>query len=87
MAKCWEERGCDAAMQADCPHTTELMDNCPTKCVFANTCPRPTHQVANDPALLFDPAVDRDATIKDTCMYCEFFLKNGPRTTPRSSAE
>jgi hypothetical protein len=79
MAKCWEERGCDAEMQADCPHPNELTDNCPTKCAFANTCQRPTHKVTSDPALLFDPDVDREATIKDTCMYCEFFLTRGPR--------
>lgn len=79
MAKCWEERGCDDEMQADCPHFAEFDDNCPAKCAFANACPRPTHKVTIDPALIFDPDVDRDAAIKDTCMYCEFFLEHGPR--------
>lgn len=79
MAKCWEQRGCDEEMQAECPHANELADNCPTKCVFANSCQRPTHEVSSDPELVFDPTVDRTGAVKDTCMYCEFFLKNGPR--------
>jgi hypothetical protein len=79
MAKCWETRGCDDEMQAECPHPQELHDNCPTKCAFANACPRASHVVTSDPALIFDPTVDRDAAIKDTCMYCEFFLRHGPR--------
>lgn len=79
MAKCWEQRGCDEEMQVDCPHPNELDDRCPTKCVFANTCPRPTHQVTSDPVLLFDPEIDRDAVIKESCLYCTFFLEHGPR--------
>ena len=61
MAKCWEQRGCDEEMQADCPHPIEFGDNCPTKCAFASACPRPTHEVTTDPALIFDPTVDREA--------------------------
>lgn len=79
MAKCWEQRGCDEEMQETCPHPQELHDNCPTKCAFADSCPRPSHSVTSDAALIFDPEVDREAAIKDTCMYCEFFLKHGPR--------
>ena len=79
MAKCWELRGCDEEMQADCPHSNELQDRCPSKCVFANLCQRPTHAVCTDPELLFDPGLVRDDVIKETCLFCEFFLKNGPR--------
>ncbi len=79
MAKCWEMRGCDEEMQADCPHSVELMDRCPTKCAFAEACPRPTHVVTTDPDLIFDPSIDREAVIKETCLSCEFFLKHGPR--------
>lgn len=79
MAKCWEQRGCDEEMQGTCLHHTDFNDRCPTKCAFANACPRPTHVVTGDPDLIFDPDVDRDDAIKETCLYCEFFLKNGPR--------
>jgi hypothetical protein len=79
MAKCWEERGCDEEMQSDCMHHTTYKDRCPAKCVFANSCPRPTHVVTTDPDLLFDATLDRDNVIKETCLYCEFYLKNGPR--------
>lgn len=78
MAKCWEERGCDAEMQAECPHSVEFKDNCPTKCVFAN-CDRPTHTLTIDPELVFSTEVDRSAAIKDGCIFCEFFLTKGPR--------
>lgn len=79
MAKCWEERGCDEEMQAECPHPNELADRCPTKCVFANLCPRPSHEVCTEVELLFDPDIDREGVIKETCLHCTFFLKNGPR--------
>jgi hypothetical protein len=79
MAKCWEERGCDDEMQAECPHVTSFRDNCPTKCAFANACPRPTNIVTSDPALIFDTSVDRTVAIKDSCLYCEFFLKHAPK--------
>lgn len=78
MAKCWEERGCDDEMQADCPHPVDFKDNCPTKCAFA-VCDRPSYQLTTDPELVFSVEVDRSAAIKDGCFYCEFFLKNGPR--------
>ncbi len=82
MAKCWEQRGCDEEMQSTCPHPNELQDRCPTKCAFAN-CTRPSQAVTSDPELIFDPSVDREAAIKDLCMYCEFFLRHGPRVPAR----
>lgn len=78
MAKCWEQRGCDEEMQAECPHPTALFDNCPTKCAFA-ACDRPSYRLTTDPELVFSVEVDRTAAIKDGCLYCEFFIKNGPR--------
>lgn len=78
MAKCWEQRGCDAEMQGECPHATVIGDNCPTKCVFAK-CDRKTYEMTTDAELVFDPTVDRSAATKDECNYCAFFLRNGPR--------
>ncbi len=78
MAKCWEQRGCDDEMQAECPHAVEFLDNCPTKCAFAKCC-RPTWEMTIDPELVLSVEVDRSAAIKDECMYCAFFLKNAPR--------
>lgn len=78
MAKCWELRGCDEEMQSNCPHATQIMDRCPSKCAFA-TCDRPTHTLTSDPALVFSIEVDRGAAIKDVCTYCEYFIIHGPR--------
>ncbi len=78
MAKCWEQRGCDDEMQAECPHSVDFKDNCPTKCAFA-ACDRATYELTTDPDLIFDPTVDRDAAIKDGCKFCGFFLTHGPR--------
>jgi len=78
MAKCWEQRGCDEEMQGECPHVIEYEDNCPTKCVFAG-CDRATYELTIDPALIFDPDVDRSVAIKDGCTYCAFFLRQAPR--------
>jgi len=78
MARCWEQRGCDEEMQADCPHPNELEDRCPTKCAFAQ-CDRPSHELTVDPALVFDSGVDRDVAIREECLYCAFFLRKGPR--------
>ena len=64
MAKCWETRGCDEQMQAECPHPNELFDACPSKCAFAK-CDRETHELTCDPELLLDPGVDRSAAIKE----------------------
>ncbi|GAB4281720.1 MAG: hypothetical protein Kow0056_17280 [Coriobacteriia bacterium] len=91
MARCWEIRDCfeDTDQFADamgpegdlpdtCAHPNEFFDRCPTKCAFT-WCEREQHEETSDPALLFDPTVDRSATVKDVCLHCAFFLKNGPR--------
>jgi hypothetical protein len=77
MAKCWEQRGCDEEMRATCPHNMPG-HQCPTKCAFAQ-CDRPSHGLTTDPALIFDPSVDRSAAIREECTMCAFFIKNGPR--------
>lgn len=78
MPRCWEQRGCDEEMQADCPHPSQMKDNCPTKCAFAQ-CDRPQHELTTDPELVFSATVDRSAAIKDECNICGFFLTRGPR--------
>lgn len=78
MPNCWELRGCDEVMQSECPHSTTLMDRCPAKCAFVH-CDLPHHERTSDPALIFDPDVDRDVAIRETCMYCAFFIRHGPR--------
>ena len=78
MAKCWETRGCDDEMMSTCPHYNPE-EKCPARCAFAQ-CDRPTQKTSSDPALVFDPWIDRTSPQKELCMYCEFFLKNGPRT-------
>lgn len=79
MAKCWEQRGCDDEMQQECPHPVQLKDRCPSKCAFAG-CHRETYELTIDPELVFSTEVDRNAAIKENCLYCAFFLKHGPRT-------
>ena len=81
MARCWERRGCDEEMQADCPHASQPGDRCPSKCAYAQ-CDRPTHELTVDPELVFDPDVGRDAAIREQCLYCAFFLQHGPRVAP-----
>lgn len=78
MPRCWAQRGCDEEMQADCPHPTDINDNCPTKCAFSQ-CDRPQNELTTDPELIFSADVDRSAAVKDVCMFCGFFLKNAPR--------
>jgi hypothetical protein len=89
MARCWEIRDCDDGVGDDvmgdggnlidtCAHPNEFKDRCPTKCAFT-FCERPQHEDTHDPALLFDPTVDREAAIKDVCLHCAFFLREGPR--------
>ena len=78
MAKCWETRGCDAEMEATCVHAESAAERCPSRCAFAQ-CDRPSAGVTSDPALIFSPDVDREAAIKETCLFCGFFLANGPR--------
>ncbi|MBE0475838.1 MAG: hypothetical protein IBX62_01890 [Coriobacteriia bacterium] len=78
MARCWERRGCDDEMQSACPHPNELRDRCPAKCAFAN-CDSAAHELTIEPELVFDPAVDRSAAIREECVFCAFFLRYGPR--------
>lgn len=78
MAKCWETRGCDEEMQAECPHPNELKDRCPSKCMFAK-CDRPQHETTTDPELIFNVTIDRAYAIKEECLSCGFFLRNGPQ--------
>lgn len=75
---CWSNRGCDAELQAECPHAIDPDEQCPLGCHFA-ACDRPTHRVTGDLDLLLDPVVDRAAAAKAICTTCEFFLRNGPR--------
>lgn len=78
MGACWTQRGCDKEMQAECPHSNELADRCPAKCAFA-FCVKPSYIATADPELIFSTEVDRETAIKETCMSCAFFLRNGPR--------
>ena len=79
MAKCWEQRGCDEEMQADCPHPRRVHGQLPTKCAFA-MCDRPTLRADDrSRAHLLRLIVDRSAAIKEVCLFCEFFLTHGPR--------
>jgi hypothetical protein len=80
VAKCWELRGCDAEMEADCVHAETRAERCPSRCSFSQ-CYRPTAGVTSDPALVFDPTVERTAAIREVCLYCPFFLTNGPRVS------
>lgn len=82
MSKCWEERGCDDEMSSRCPHAVSSTDGlCVTSCYYTN-CSRPQYKIATSFDLLLDATVDRSATIKEPCTYCEFFLKNAPRIVP-----
>lgn len=86
MAACWETRQCEPDMQAICPHAVTERDMCPSTCSFA-TCDRPTNELTSDPALVFDPTVDRNAARKQSCLYCAYFLKNGPRRSTDAPAQ
>lgn len=77
MAKCWETRGCDEEMQSRCPHNIDGLP-CPADC-FNTRCERPTHQLVNAMDALLNPDVDRSAARKETCLFCQFFLDNGPK--------
>lgn len=83
---CWEQRGCDEEMQEECPHSAVLMDQCPAKCAFA-VCDRPTYEMTIDPELVFSTEVDRTVAIKESCITCAFFLKNGPRLAKTPGCE
>ena len=79
MGACWEERGCDAEMAARCPHALSSTDGlCVADCRYT-VCDRLQFKVATSYDLLLDSTVDRGCAIKETCTFCEFFLKNAPR--------
>jgi hypothetical protein len=78
MARCWETRGCDEAMQATCPHAERADEQCPARCRFAE-CFLPQHRQTSDPLLVFDPDVDRRRAGREQCTFCEHFLLKGPR--------
>jgi hypothetical protein len=75
---CWSERGCDDEMRERCPHAIDPAEQCPISCFYAK-CDRDTHSITSDPALVFDPTIDRSAAAKEICTSCAFFLTNGPR--------
>lgn len=68
-------------MQSRCPHNLPG-EPCPADCHFA-ACLRPTHKVATDFALLLNPELDYEASVKEVCRFCEFFLTNGPMLADR----
>ncbi|MBK5210816.1 MAG: hypothetical protein JJE36_00585 [Coriobacteriia bacterium] len=80
MAVCWQTRECEPDIIGACPHAVTERDMCPSRCTFS-ICDRETHVMTTDPALVFDPTVDRNAARKQSCLYCEHFLKHGPRRT------
>ena len=59
---------------------------CPARCAFSE-CVRPTHEKTFDPAVLFDPTVDRMKAIKENCTFCTFFLTHGPRVESAAEGE
>jgi hypothetical protein len=59
MARCWEMRGCDEEMQAECMHSTTFHDRCPTKCAWG-FCRLPQNELTTDPALVFATEPDRE---------------------------
>ena len=75
---CWSQRGCDEELWSRCPHAVSSTDGlCPAQCNYTQ-CFRPEHVLATGLDLL-DAQVDRAATVKEACWYCEFFIKHGPR--------
>lgn len=82
MALCWEMRGCDDEMQSRCPHN-QPGEPCPADCHYA-ACHRETHAVATDFELLLNPELDYEASVKEVCRFCEFFLTNGPAHADRT---
>lgn len=84
MAHCWEMRGCDEEMQSRCPHNL-ADDPCPADCHFSQ-CDRPTHVITQNFDLLFRVDLDRNASNKDICNFCEFFLSHGPSLEKQKDA-
>ncbi|MEE0845511.1 MAG: hypothetical protein U0L71_04880 [Eggerthellaceae bacterium] len=85
MAFCWEQRGCDEEMQSRCPHNIPG-EPCPADCHYA-ACQRPTHKVEYDFGILLNPERDYDASVKEVCRFCEFFLTKGPNVADRKEGE
>ena len=85
MALCWETRGCDEEMQSRCPHNIPG-EPCPAECHFA-ACFRDTHSVATDVMVLLNPDLDYDASVKQVCRFCEFFLTRGPQFDKNTAHE
>ncbi len=85
MAKCWELRGCDEEMQSRCPHNIPG-ESCPTECNFSS-CDRPTHKPVTDILDLLNPELDYDASVKEVCRMCTFFLQHGPKISESSAKE
>jgi hypothetical protein len=65
-------------MQGRCPHAIDPNEQCPLLCHYA-LCERPMHRITGDPALVFNPVIDRSAAAKEICTRCAFFLSEGPR--------
>jgi len=86
MAPCWRTRNCEMDMQTSCNHAITDWDMCPARCSFAQ-CNRPTYELTSDPALVFGSEVDRDQALKQGCLWCKFFLENGPKRTQEASSE
>lgn len=82
MAKCWETRGCDEEMMSRCPHNIGRVP-CPADCLSTH-CARPQHRLLGALDALDHPEVDRAAAIKEVCLFCGFFLENGPVRDPDS---
>ena len=80
---CWRTRPCPPEMQEACRHAVTDYDMCPSRCKLA-FCQLKTHEVTGDPELVFDPDIDRSQALKQNCLYCKFFLKNGPRKQTES---
>lgn len=76
MTNCWEKRGCDEEMQSRCPHNIPG-EPCPAECQYSQ-CTRPTHKAVTDVMLLLNPDLNYDASVKEVCRVCEFFLTHGP---------
>jgi len=85
MAFCWELRGCDEEMMSRCPHNTPG-EPCPAECHFA-ACTRPSHVVEDDLDLLLNPEMDYEATVKEICKFCHFFLTQGPCLTEGEASQ
>ncbi|MBQ9069659.1 MAG: hypothetical protein IJ131_11520 [Eggerthellaceae bacterium] len=76
MMNCWQQRGCDEEWQSRCPHNTPG-ERCPADCLNTH-CTRPTYEAVSALDALMNPNIDRSAAVKESCMFCRFFLEHGP---------